>query len=163
MDDHDLATFVGALDYPMYVLTLDGGEPYGRSGCLIGFATQCSIAPPRFLVCLSRENRTYRAAAGARCVAVHSLDPSHRDIAELFGACTGDEIDKFERCAWTPGPDGVPLLERCLGWFVGRIGARVDLGDHEGLVLEPTHVGGRSTEPLLTFAQVRDLEPGHPA
>jgi flavin reductase (DIM6/NTAB) family NADH-FMN oxidoreductase RutF len=163
VNDHDFAAFVGELDYPMYVLTLDGGEPYGRSGCLIGFATQCSIAPPRFLVCLSKKNRTYRASAGASCVAVHSLGPAHRGVAELFGTCTGDEIDKFARCQWTRGPSGVPLLEGCLAWFVAGIEERIDLGDHEGLVLEPTEVSGRSTEPLLMFSQVRDFDPGHPA
>ena len=163
MDDHDFAAFVGELDYPMYVLTLDGGESFGRSGCLIGFATQCSIAPPRFLVCLSKKNHTYRASAGARAVAVHSLSPAERGLAALFGTCTGDEIDKFERCVWTTGPGGVPLLERCSAWFVATIVDRVDLGDHEGLVLDPTHVGGRSTVPLLMFSAVRDFDPGHRA
>ena len=39
------------LDYPMFVVTTAaGGAP---AGCLVGFATQCSIDPPRFLVCLS--------------------------------------------------------------------------------------------------------------
>ena len=38
-----------ALDYPMFIVTVapDGG----RAGCLVGFATQCSIDPVRFLVC----------------------------------------------------------------------------------------------------------------
>ena len=36
------------LDYPMYVATVRVGEH--RAGCLVGFATQASIDPPRFLV-----------------------------------------------------------------------------------------------------------------
>jgi flavin reductase (DIM6/NTAB) family NADH-FMN oxidoreductase RutF len=53
------ATFnslVGDLHYPMFIVTACAeGE---RSGCLIGFATQASIDPPRFLVGLSHQNRT---------------------------------------------------------------------------------------------------------
>src|SRR5207248_6722269 len=33
--------------------------------------------------------------------------------AALFGARTGDEVDKFTRCRWTSGPAGVPLLDDC--------------------------------------------------
>jgi flavin reductase (DIM6/NTAB) family NADH-FMN oxidoreductase RutF len=61
---------VGALDYPMFIATTVGdGE---RSGCLVGFATQCSIDPPRFLVCLSDKNRTYRVLErGATTIVLH--------------------------------------------------------------------------------------------
>jgi len=150
--------FVDGLDYPMYIVTVDG-----PAGCLVGFATQCSIAPPRFLVCLSKQNHTYRAAAGADAVAVHSLSRAERDLAALFGTCTGDEVDKFARCRWRPGHLGVPILERAPAWFVGRIVDRVDLGDHAGLLLEPSDVGGRTPASPLMFSAVRDLEAGHPA
>ena len=40
--------FVGGLDYPVFVVTAAHGEE--RSGCLVGFATQASIDPPRMLV-----------------------------------------------------------------------------------------------------------------
>jgi hypothetical protein len=54
---------VASFDPPMFVVTVfDGHE---RDGCLIGFATQCSIEPPRFLVCLSVKNRTTRIARSA--------------------------------------------------------------------------------------------------
>ncbi|GAA1810612.1 flavin reductase family protein [Luedemannella flava] len=149
--------FTGQLDYPMFVLTVPG------SGCLIGFATQCSIDPPRFLACLSKANHTYRAAARALAVAVHRLGPADHDLAELFGTETGDEVDKLARCAWRPGPHGVPLLDRCPAWLVGEIDSRVDLGDHEGLLLRPIEVGPGADTPPLMFAAVRDLNAGHGA
>ncbi len=35
-------SLVGSMDYPMFVVTVNaGGE---RSGCLVGFVTQCSDA-----------------------------------------------------------------------------------------------------------------------
>jgi flavin reductase (DIM6/NTAB) family NADH-FMN oxidoreductase RutF len=163
MNDDAFDPFVADLDYPMYIVTVDGGEPFGPSGCLVGFATQCSISPPRFLVCLSKENHTYRAAADADAVAVHSLAVTDGDLAELFGARSGDQVDKFRLCRWHRGPRGVPVLDRAPGWFVGGIANRMDLGDHQGLVVEPSHVGGRTPSPALMFSAVRNLEAGHPA
>lgn len=152
--------FVAGLDYPMFVVTTtDGSE---LAGCLVGFATQTSIDPPRLLVCLSRANRTLQVAAGADLLAVHVLDEREHPLAELFGGQTGEETDKFARCAWRPGPGGVPLLTECPRYVVGRILSRIPLGDHVGHLLEPVTVAGGDAEPL-TFEDVQDVEPGHPA
>ncbi|HYX44441.1 MAG TPA: flavin reductase family protein [Acidimicrobiales bacterium] len=152
-----------ALDYPMYVVTLTGAGR--RAGCLVGFGTQCSIDPPRLLVCLSRQNHTCRVAKDAERLAVHLLGADQRPLAELFGTETGDDLDKFERCAWTPAPDGTPLLDDCPNRIVGPVSDRVELGDHVGHVvdLEEASVAGDRPGRLLTFQAVRDLEPGHPA
>jgi flavin reductase (DIM6/NTAB) family NADH-FMN oxidoreductase RutF len=153
---------VSLLDYPMFVVTTQaGGE---RSGCLVGFSTQVSIRPPRFLVGLSKRNRTYRVASRAEYLAVHLLPHTHAELARLFGSETGDRVDKFQRCAWHPGPQDMPILDDAEGWFVGAMLNRYDLGDHVGHLLEP--IGGDAPErfeQLVTFADVRDLEPGHEA
>jgi flavin reductase (DIM6/NTAB) family NADH-FMN oxidoreductase RutF len=81
-----------------------------RSGCLVGFATQCSIDPPRFLVCLSIRNHTFRAAGDADVLAVHLVPPDRDDLAERFGGTTGDEVDTFAGVDWRPGPGGVTHL-----------------------------------------------------
>ena len=44
----------------MFILTVVGADGE-RDGCLIGFATQCSIKPQRFITCISKENRTFDA------------------------------------------------------------------------------------------------------
>jgi hypothetical protein len=93
---------VAQLDYPMFIATVAAdGE---RAGCLIGFATQCSIHPPRFLAGLSDKNRTFRVAQRADSMAIHLVPENAAELAELFGGETGDEVDKFERCEWHAGP-----------------------------------------------------------
>jgi len=159
----DFDRFVAPLEYPVYVLTVAGTGGGSPAGCLVGFATQCSIAPRRFLVCLSRANHTYRAARGVAVAAVHLLGTADRDLAVLFGTGTGDEIDKFEHCEWFNGPGGVPLLARCPGWLVGSIDGRLDLGDHEGLLLRPTHVGPGNGAAPLTSSAMTGLDAGHAA
>ncbi len=148
------------LDYPMFIVTLAvEGE---RSGCLVGFATQASIHPPRFLVGLSDRNRTYRLAARADALAVHFVPQEATHLAELFGGETGDEVDKFDRSDWQPGPEGLPILSGCANWFVGRVLERHDFGDHTGFVLEPVAAAhDDDAEVEFTFHRAKRIEPGH--
>jgi flavin reductase (DIM6/NTAB) family NADH-FMN oxidoreductase RutF len=149
-----------ALDVPLLIVTLAAGER--RAGCVVGFGTQTSIDPGRFLACLSRRNHTFDLAREVDALAVHLVPRARRDLAELFGGETGDEVDKFARCGWRPGPRGLPILDGCPSWFAGTIVARHDLGDHEGCLLEPFE-GRHAPGELLYLHDVSDLDPGHEA
>ncbi len=150
------------LDYPMLIATPSAdGE---LSGCLVGFATQVSLLPARFLVCLSDKNHTLRVAGRASHLAVHYVAVGQVELARLFGEQTGDEIDIFVRCEWDMTADNLPVLTEAECWFAGPIVDVVSFGDHMGFVIEPDRgaVAERSTE-LLSFFSVRDFEPGHGA
>jgi flavin reductase (DIM6/NTAB) family NADH-FMN oxidoreductase RutF len=151
---------VGNLEYPMFIVTARAGDE--RLGCLVGFATQTSIDPPRFAVGLSRENRTFRRGRDADVLGVHCVPADAADLAELFGGETGDEVDKFARCEWHDGPEGVPILDRCHRWFAGRVLDRFDAGDHELFLLEPV-AASAAPEDDFTFHRAKRIEPGHPA
>ena len=154
------AALMGSLDYPVFIVTTTAaGE---RDGCVVGFATQTSIDPARFLACLSRANRTYRLAREATALAVHAVPRDRIDLAELFGGETGDEVDKLARCDWFRGPLGLPILKGCPSRLVGTIVSRHDLGDHVGLLIDPIEAWYEPGE-LLYFQDVKHLEPGHPA
>jgi flavin reductase (DIM6/NTAB) family NADH-FMN oxidoreductase RutF len=157
----EFSELVGQLDYPMLIVTTRASGELG--GCLVGFSTQCSIDPARFLVCLSNKNRTYRLAQRASALAVHFIPSEEIELASLFGGETGDETDKFSRCQWHSGPEEMPILEECPRWFVGRIVERQALGDHDAFVLEPVAASEGHDEKSLGFEQVKTLEPGHEA
>lgn len=153
---------VSLLDYPMFVVTTAVGDH--KAGCLVGFTSQTSINPPRFLVGLSRRNHTFTVAQDAEYLAVHILPREELALAELFGGTTGDSVDKFGECAWHIGPQGLPILDGATGWFAGRIVRRFDVGDHVGHLVEP--IDGCSPDSLaelISFSDVRDIEPGHDA
>lgn len=156
----DFLKLAGALNYPVFIVTAaNGGE---REGCVIGFASQTSFEPARFLACLSRANRTYRFAREAGELAVHLVPRAQERLVDLFGGETGDEIDKFEHCGWRPGPRGLPILAGCPSWFAGEILERIDLGDHVGHLLAPFAVEFEPGE-IMYFQDVTDIDPGHPA
>jgi flavin reductase (DIM6/NTAB) family NADH-FMN oxidoreductase RutF len=152
---------VARLDYPMFIATVATATE--RSGCLIGFATQCSIHPPRFLAGISDKNHTYRVSKETDRMAVHVVPDGADELAELFGGETGDEIDKFEHAPSHPGPDGVPLLDECPNRFVGRILERIDFGDHVGMVLDPFFAEEDGEDGQLGFLRAKRIEPGHEA
>jgi flavin reductase (DIM6/NTAB) family NADH-FMN oxidoreductase RutF len=153
---------MGRLDYPMFVATARDDEE--RDGCLVGFATQCSIDPPRFLLCLSDKNRTLRIAENASALAVHLLFADQLALARLFGGETGDDVDKFAQCNWHDGPSGLPILDDCRSWFEGVVLERFRLGDHVGFLLEPGSAhNGETDRPPLFFSELGELEPGHRA
>jgi flavin reductase (DIM6/NTAB) family NADH-FMN oxidoreductase RutF len=162
-DGAGLGPFLAELDYPMFIVTTVHPGTGERAGCLIGFASQCSIEPDRFVVWLSEHNHTHRVARHARLLAVHSLTREQRALAALFGTRTGDEVDKFAECDWEQEASGVPVLTECPHWFVGAILDRAVWGNHTGFLLDPVRSHGTRQGPPLMFSDVRDLRAGHPA
>jgi flavin reductase (DIM6/NTAB) family NADH-FMN oxidoreductase RutF len=100
-------------------------------------------------------------AEGARVVAVHLVPADGDALAALFGSQTGDDVDKFERCSWREGPEGVPILDDCPNWFAGRVLDTFDAGDHRGLLLEPIAAGASDDPSQYDFHRAKRLDPGH--
>jgi flavin reductase (DIM6/NTAB) family NADH-FMN oxidoreductase RutF len=156
---HDFERLVASLDYPMFVVTAASGTE--RAGCLVGFTTQCSIDPPRYVVCLSERNRTTEIAQSSAILGVHLLRADDEPLARLFGEATGDDIDKFEQCSWRAGPYTTPIL-RGTDWFVGKVRERTSVGDHILHVLDVVESGSEATDSVQFGSQAaRELEPGH--
>ena len=152
---------VGGLEYPMFIVTARAGdEPLG---CLVGFATQTSIDPPRFAVCLSHNNRTYRRGRDAELLGVHCVPEDAAELAELFGGETGDEVDKFARCRLARGARRraaarrVPQPVRRPRAVAARRGRPRRLPARAGRGREG-HRRGR-----FTFHRAKRIEPGHEA
>jgi flavin reductase (DIM6/NTAB) family NADH-FMN oxidoreductase RutF len=156
----DFQRLMAQLDYSLFIVTVASGDE--RAGCLVGFASQVSIHPPRFVAGLSVKNRTYRVASnGADVLVVHFVPEQAEELALLFGGETGDEIDKFERCEWSAGPGGAPVLAGLKDWFAGRVLGRIPFGDHCGFLLEPIEGETHRSGSPLTFRRAKWIEPGH--
>lgn len=161
MSDAAFEQICETLDGPMVIVTANDGRE--RSGCLVGFNTQCSIDPRHWLVCISKLNHTLGVAARARTLAIHLLRADQLALAKLFGATTEDVTDKFAQCGWRDGPGGVPILEGC-DWLAGPVLARLDAGDHVAHVVAVTDAGHEHADgPQLGFQLARTIQAGHPA
>jgi flavin reductase (DIM6/NTAB) family NADH-FMN oxidoreductase RutF len=162
VSQHDaFARIVATLDAPMTIVTATDGSR--RAGCLVGFETQCSMHPRRWLVCISKANATYPIARAAAILAVHLLRADQRALAELFGSETGYHEDKFRQCTWRPGPGGTPILSGC-DWIAGRVVERVDAGDHVAHIIDVTDAAQEhpAGTPGFGFQAARGIPPGNP-
>jgi flavin reductase (DIM6/NTAB) family NADH-FMN oxidoreductase RutF len=163
MDTETFAALMARLDPPVVILTASAaGE---RSGCLVSFHSQTSMAPTRYCVWVSRANHTWPIARRATHLALHVLDRREHALARLFATTSGDAVDKFSRCVWHAGPGDAPLLAGAAGWFVGTPCAWLEPeGDHAGVVLSPVAAWvAPARREVLRFTDVRHLSPGHAA
>jgi flavin reductase (DIM6/NTAB) family NADH-FMN oxidoreductase RutF len=149
-------------DYALHIVTAATGDGT-PSGCVVGFVTQCSIVPPRFLVCISKVNHTYMATEQAGAVALHLIGRDQVGLASLFAEHTGDVVDKFSRCEWHPGETGSPVLSASVAWLEALIIDRWSVGDHQALLVRPVAGGtGGGDDGVLTWRNSPDFHPGHP-
>ncbi len=157
----ELDAFFDRVDYPLYVIT--ARAPDGEmSGCVAGFVTQCSIEPPNFVVCVSKENHTYGVAERASAMGLHLLGRDQVALVHLFAEETGDRVDKFASAAWRLGEGGAPLLEDVAARLEGRILGHIAVGDHDAFVRRAERAAAGNRPGLLTYRTTPPLEPGHP-
>lgn len=155
----DFSKIMQSLDYPMLIVTASSGDHL--AGCLVGFATQTSIDPERFLVCISEKNHTHDVAMEAEALAVHIVPEDRLDLAETFGSQTDDEPgNKLDEVRWSEGPGGTPILADCGDWFAGPVLERHAFGDHTGFLVEPARANHSGDLHALGFAVAQQLPPG---
>jgi len=115
------------------VIVTAAGEP--PAGFTATSFTSVSLDPPLVSFCLADSASAAPVVARARTVAVHVLHRDQQAAARTF-ATSG--IDRFAaHGAWTPGPDGVPLLDDVAARIVCRVSRRVHAGDHTIVLATP--------------------------
>ena len=155
-------TMMASVDNAMIVVTAAAGDE--RAGCLVGFHAQSGIDPHRFCLWLSKANHTYRIGLRSPHLGVHCLTRADRELAELFGTKSGDDLDKFEGLRVEEGPDRVPVLVDCPHRMVVRRTTMVDEGgDHVCVATEVVEAHSAGRFQPLRLSDVDDLTPGHEA
>ena len=120
----------------------------GPAGFTATSFTSVSLEPALVSFYLSSTASTAGAVLDADIFAVHVLGEDQRATAERF-ARSG--IDRFAGTGWSPGPQGVPLLDGVPAWLTARPVLRQEVGDHLLVVGEVLDAGGDggAGQPLL--------------
>jgi flavin reductase (DIM6/NTAB) family NADH-FMN oxidoreductase RutF len=114
------------------VVTAAGEPPAGFTATSF---TSVSLDPPLVSFCLADAASAAPVVARTRTVAVHVL---HRDQEAAARTFATRGIDRFAaHGAWTPGPDGVPLLDDVAARIICRVTQRVRAGDHTIVLAAP--------------------------
>ena len=91
-------------------------------GSPVGF-TATSLAslaakPPMATFNMAQVSSAWPAMTVGNHVAIHTLGPRTRHLAQLMAA---DNAVRFTGDHWTAGPHGVPILGDVTSWMIGRI------------------------------------------
>ena len=89
--------------------------------------TSVSLDPPLLLVCLAKTAHSADVFRAAPHFAVNILAEEQKAVSGLFASRAAD---KFDQCAWTPGPAEMPLIDGSLATFTCANHQMVDAGDH---------------------------------
>lgn len=118
----------------------------GPAGFTATSFTSVSLEPALVSFYLSATASAAAAVRVAPVFAVHVLGEHQQAVAERF-ARSG--VDRFAGTAWSPGTDGVPLLDGVPAWLTARPVLRQEIGDHLLVVGEVTDAGGAGPRPPL--------------
>ena len=124
------------------------GAPRGLTATAVA---SVSAEPPLLLVCVDLESRTLPALRQSSRFVVNFMRQGREELCRLFAS---KAENKFERVAWRPTADGLPLLhEDALAWAECVTEQEVPAGDH--VVLMGLVVGGEGSEdgdvPLMYY------------
>jgi flavin reductase (DIM6/NTAB) family NADH-FMN oxidoreductase RutF len=110
--------------------------------------TSVSLDPPLLLVCLAKTAHSADVFASAPHFAVNILAEDQKAVSGLFAS---RQPDKFDHCAWTPGPADVPLIDGALAQFTCARADLVDAGDHLILIGRVQDFSASDGQPLGYF------------
>lgn len=110
--------------------------------------TSVSLDPPLLLVCLAKTAHSADVFATAPHFAVNILAEDQKAVSGLFASRAPD---KFDQCAWTPGPSEVPLIDGSLAQFTCANHQLVNAGDHLILIGRIEHFTTSEGQPLGYF------------
>lgn len=110
--------------------------------------TSVSLDPALLLVCLAKTAHSAEVFAEAPHFAVNILAQDQKAVSGLFASRAPD---KFDHCAWTPGPADMPLIDGALAQFTCARHQLVDAGDHLILLGRVEHFATAVGQPLGYF------------
>jgi 3-hydroxy-9,10-secoandrosta-1,3,5(10)-triene-9,17-dione monooxygenase reductase component len=121
-----------------------------------GFACQSfsavSLVPPLVLFSPSRTSATWPRIARAGHFCANVLAADQRGLARIFGTSAATGTDKFAGVAWSPSPEGAPVLDGALTWVGAAVEAVHEAGDHFVVIGRVTGLGEcESDQPLLFY------------
>ncbi len=89
--------------------------------------TSYSANPPSVLICVANDSQSYEALTSWYHYGVNLLGADQEDVAMLFAK---PDPEKFAKCAWQPGPEGIPYLEGAIARLVCQTVRAIQHGTH---------------------------------
>ena len=122
------------------------GQPHGLT---VSSFTSVSLVPPLISVCLGHAISLIDTFRAADFFGINILADDQQHLSERF-ARKGHA--RFQGVDWTPGANGVPLIDGVLAAIECQVDRRIPVGDHDIFVGMIVATRVRDGAPLLHFA-----------
>jgi flavin reductase (DIM6/NTAB) family NADH-FMN oxidoreductase RutF len=135
--------------FPTGVAVLTTRAPDGTPhGLTVNAFCSLSLDPPLILVAVDRACSLLDTFEKAERFAINFLSASQEDLSVRFSQLPEG---RFAGVPWTPGADGVPLIEGTIGSIECRTTTVIDTGDHRALIGEVVAATVGEGDPLVFF------------
>jgi flavin reductase (DIM6/NTAB) family NADH-FMN oxidoreductase RutF len=122
----------------------------GKAGMPVGLTVNSfnsvSMDPPLILWSVSLSAPSFTAFSSHDAFAINMLSTQQADLCHRFSR---PSADKFSGVRWTPGLDGVPLLDEALASLECRVWRRYEGGDHEIILGRVVDLRSSNKPPLV--------------
>lgn len=125
-------------------------EKLGNQGMTVTAFSSVSMTPPQVLVCINESADTGEGIKESERFSVNVLSEQQQDVSNHFAGGLSQQ-ERFEQYDWTPGIQGVPLLNNSILSLDCQVVEKVHAGTHWIIIGEVQNAICRSGEPLLYF------------
>ena len=135
--------------YPTGVVVVTGVVEDEPVGMVVGTFSSVSLEPPlvSFMPMTTSNSYAKLRKADRLCISVLAAD----QLQECRTLASKDP-KKFDKVAWTPSRDGVPMIDNAVAYVHGRLDKEMEAGDHYiSLVAYDDVSVNRPVTPLLFF------------
>ena len=117
-------------------------------GLTVNAFCSLSLHPPLILVAIDRACSLLDTFQKAERFAINFLSVDQQDLSVRFSQLPEG---RFAGVSWSPGADGAPLIEGCIGSLECRTTNVIDAGDHRALIGEVVAATVGEGDPLVFF------------
>jgi flavin reductase (DIM6/NTAB) family NADH-FMN oxidoreductase RutF len=130
-----------------------GGHPVGFTATSLA---SLAADPPLASFNMARISSAWPAMTVGNRVAIHTLGPRTRHLAELMA---GDHDARFTGDHWSPGPYGVPLLHEATAWMLGPVVELFPVADNAVVVIQIEQGQLGETDEALLYHEREYMRP----
>ena len=109
------------------------------NGFTASWVTQGSFDPPLVVVAVRADGSSNTTIQETKLFSLSFLREDQKDLAAVFFKPQKAIGERFESCSFKSGPNGLPLLNDCIGGIECKVRGDNQIGDHTVYIGEVVH------------------------
>ncbi|MBN1662075.1 MAG: flavin reductase [Deltaproteobacteria bacterium] len=134
--------------YGIYLVTTSSAD--GFNGMIASWVTQCSHEPPLIAMGIRKNRLSHEQILQSGKFCINVLPKESIDMIKGFKI--SDWQKKFDGLKHIPSPNGLPVLDECIGWLDCLLENTINTGDHTLFIGRITAGGMKNAGKTITLS-----------